>query len=183
MLVSIGHRNAIGSWGGKFGLSRLGGRAHPIRGFPCGRLPVCLTAFQACAVAVAIFSGCGSDRGPERVIVFGTVTYNGKPVSGTIRFVPTAASAVPMAAASIIDGAYRVGLRGGVSVGTHTVAIEAYHVPSSTSAQGMAPLPIAGARGVSGVQYLPKRYNTNSELKVTIEPGSREITKSFDLTD
>ena len=46
----------------------------------------------ALAIAAALFSGC-SDKGPERVIVSGTVTYKGKPVSdGTILFTPRSTS-------------------------------------------------------------------------------------------
>ena len=43
------------------------------------------------------FSGCGSEAtGPERVIVTGSVTFDGKPVSqGEIWFIPTAGREAP----------------------------------------------------------------------------------------
>jgi hypothetical protein len=148
-----------------------------------GQLQSLLRAGLALFMGAILLSGCGGDRGPERVIVSGTVTYNGKPISGTIRFLPTADSAVPMAAASIIDGKYKVDLRGGVPVGTHKIAIDAYRAPAITATPGAVRLPTAGARGVPGEQYLPRRYNLDSTLKITIKPGSQEITKDFALTD
>ena len=106
----------------------------------------------------------------------GTVTYNGKPIpAGDIRFVPVATSAVPMAGAEIKDGQYRVDGRGGVPVGTHKIEIDAYRA-DATGRKGNAPPPMM-ARGVQRFQYLPKRYNFDSQMKITIEPGSREITK------
>ena len=78
-------------------------------------------------LAVRLLSGCSEDQGPERVVVSGTVTYNGKPVpEALIRFVPVQTSAVPMAGAVVTDGKYRVDIRGGVPVGTHRIEIEAY---------------------------------------------------------
>ena len=132
---------------------------------------------------IILWSGCGADRGPERVVVFGTVTHNGKPISeGTIRFLPVATSAVPMAGTDIRDGKYKVDGRGGVPVGTHTIDIEAFRVDTGALKPG-AGVPSAMARGVRRVQYLPKRYNEDSQLQITIEPGSKQINKDFDLTD
>ena len=129
-----------------------------------------------CALASALLGGCG-DRGPERVLVSGSVTYNSKPVAaGVIRFTPTATSQLPTAAAMIKDGTYKVDVRGGVPVGAHKVEIEAYRMAEKSTTRMLRGVP-------PRVQYLPDRYNTNSELQITIEPGSREITKDFDLTD
>jgi hypothetical protein len=118
-------------------------------------------------------AGCRGGRGPERVIVSGTITHNGKPIpEGEIRFVPAPPAAVPVAIAQIVDGQYRVDHHGGVPVGTHKVEIQAFHMPSKPVPLGPAPQ-----------NYLPKRFNTDSQLKMTIESGSREITKDFALTD
>jgi hypothetical protein len=135
-------------------------------------------------IAAVLFAGCRGDRGPERVIVSGKVTHNGKPVGeGEIRFVPDASSPAPMAGADIKDGLYRSDIRGGVPIGTHKIEIEAYRVDASKLPPG-TPMPsVARARGVPYVQYIPKRYNLNSDLKIAIEPGSKEITKNFDLND
>jgi hypothetical protein len=133
------------------------------------------------AITAAIYCGCGGDRGPERIVVSGTVTYNGKPLGeGEIRFMPVATAAAPVSGAIIKDGRYRVDLRGGVPVGAHKVQILAYRRGDSQSDQ-RAPQLIKEGRG-HFIQYIPQRYNLNSELKITIEPGSKAITKDFDLT-
>jgi len=129
-------------------------------------------------LAVALLNGCSEDRGPERVVVTGTVTYNGKPVpEALIRFVPIHTSAVPMAGAVVTDGTYRVDIRGGVPVGTHRIQIEAYRkiTPRPGSSERLDPR--------ASEPYLPTKYNVNTQLEITIPPGSREITKNFDLTD
>jgi hypothetical protein len=131
------------------------------------------------ATAAVFFGGCG-DRGPERVVVSGAVTYNGKPIpAGDIRFVPVGTSGAPMTGAEIKDGKYTADGYGGVPVATHK--IEAYRA-DPTGKTGNAPPPIM-ARGAPRHQYLPKRYNIDSELKITVEPGSKQITKDFDLAD
>jgi hypothetical protein len=128
-----------------------------------------------CSIAVAVLAGCGGDKGPERVVVTGTVTYNGKPIpTGTVQFTPVQTSLVPAAGADITDGKYRADIHGGVPVGTHNIAIEAYR-------------PVKGPRGSAhenGLQqYIPRKYNADSRMQITIAPGSREIAKNFDLTD
>jgi hypothetical protein len=133
-------------------------------------------------LATVVLGGCGGDRGPERVVVSGTVTYNGKPLAnGKIRFVPTAASQVPVSGVSFTDGAYRVVTSGGVPVGTHQVWIEGYR-PIPMPANLVGPVPPHAKDGLLS-QFLPKKYNMNTQLEITIQPGSREITKDFDLTD
>jgi hypothetical protein len=145
--------------------------------FDSGAVRLCLVLSIGLALTAGI-SGCRGDRGPERVVVAGTVAYNGKPVDeGIIRFMPVSTSLVPAIGARIADGKYRVDGHGGAPVGTHKIQIEAYRLLSGAGA------PQVGARGVPHDQYLPKRYNAQSQLQITIEPGSREITKNFDLTD
>lgn len=83
-----------------------------------------------------------------------------------------------MAGTGIKDGRYKVDGHGGVPVGTHKIEIEAYRVDPKYLKSG-APT----ARGIPRTQYLPKRYNADSQVQIAIEPGSKEITKDFDLTD
>jgi lysophospholipase L1-like esterase len=134
----------------------------------------------AFALTAAVFGGCG-DRGPERTVVSGSVTYNGKPVAdGEIRFMPVTTTVAPMSGARIVDGKYTVSGHGGVPVGTHTVQIKGFHaIAPITGPAGVAPL----MRNPPCQQYVPQRYNSDSQLKITIEPGSREIAKDFTLTD
>jgi hypothetical protein len=170
----------VDRWGRHFCLLRADRNACPTPRPVCVGVVLCL----GWAIAAVCFIGCRGDRGPERVIVSGTVTYNGKPIGeGEIRFMPVAASVVPMAAAEINDSKYRVDLRGGVPVGTHKIEIEAVRVDKSRLKPGQPMPPSARLRGVPFQQYIPKRYNLDSELQITIEPGCREITKDFDLKD
>ena len=134
-------------------------------------------------LTAALLSGCRGDRGPERVVVSGTVTYNGKPLrEGEVRFVPLPAFPAPVTGALIVDGRYSTDGRGGVPVGTHKIQIEARR----HKAEGPdVSAPPTGSRGFGfrGQQYLPAKYNANTELEITIPPGSPPITKDFQLTD
>lgn len=133
-------------------------------------------------VFMASCAGCAKS-GPERIIVSGKVTYDGNPVSeGTILFTPLAASRVPSAGASIVDGKYEVNIRGGVPVGTHRISIEAYHNVPYTLRPG-EDAPRNYYNGKVREQFLPSKYNANSQLAVTIDSGSGAIAKDFDLTD
>lgn len=125
--------------------------------------------------------GCSRNRGPERVIVSGMVTYEGKPVAeGRIRFVPTKGTAGPVSIAKIVDGHYRADAKGGVPVATQRVEIIAYDRDSNNRDQsGNLPAGIgASERG----QYLPAKYNDNSELELIVESTRDEIRKDFKLS-
>ena len=137
-------------------------------------------------VAAAVLVGCGRS-GPERVIVSGTVSFNGKPVSkGFIRFSPLPGQQIPVTIAPITEGKYRVDLRGGVPVGSHYLMIEAYRKlpPAARKIMMMGPTrPPEATLDDHRQQWLPAKYNTNSDLTITIESGSQEITKNFELTE
>jgi len=124
------------------------------------------------------FTGCGSaEPGPERVIVTGNVTFDGKPVSqGEIWFIPTAGREAPQAGAIIKAGQYRVENKGGVPIGTFQVKITADRPKEDAKivADG-------GPEEIPTTQYLPARFNEKTELTVEIEPGSDPVTKDFDL--
>ena len=144
----------------------------------------CLTATAWAIITTGVCGGCGrADHGPERVVVSGTVTYNGQPVAqGRIRFVPDEQSPVPPAGAPISNGQFRADTRGGVPVGTFRVQIEAVRELEAPSEPGTADLP-QFAMGPGVQQYIPAKYNARTTLELTIPPGSRAITKTFDLTD
>lgn len=174
----VDRRIPVEKWGRHFCLPRPG------RNVPFTPRTACVgwALSLSWVVAAACFSGCG-DKGPDRAIVSGTVTYKGEPISdGTILFTPMATSRAPSAGASIVDGNYKIDGHGGVPVGMHRINIEAYRNVSSTLRPGQ-PEPRNYSDGKVRQQYLPKTYNASSQLQITIEPGSREITKNFDLTD
>jgi hypothetical protein len=140
------------------------------------RIYTCIALFLVGALTVGVLTGCGGDRGPERAVVSGTVSYNGKPVpEGMVRFMPGADSQAPIAGATITDGKYHVDMHGGVPVGSPRVSIEAYRWDKSQPSR----FSDVGAR----IQYIPKHFNVDTQLTIEIEPGSRAITKNFDLSD
>lgn len=125
-----------------------------------------------------LFSGCSRGDGIERVVVSGTVKYQGKPIDhGTIQFTPDINTQAHVSSSPIDAGSYRVDRNGGVAVGTYKIVIEAVHANVPPDAQGTFKLSFAPPN------YLPAKYNEKSELKITIPSGSPSITKDFDLTD
>ena len=137
-------------------------------------------------IAAAVLAGCGRS-GPERVIVSGTVSYNGKPVSdGFIRFVPLPTYHVPTTGTTITDGKYCADVRGGVPVGIHKIQITAFRKLSAAEKKKvmMSPTrPPSATLDDHRQQWLPAKYNTKTELEIPIESGSREIAKNFKLTN
>jgi hypothetical protein len=132
---------------------------------------------------MVLLAGCGGDRGPERAVVSGAVTLNGKPLAdGMIRFVPAADAQVPASGAPIVDGAYCVKGHGGVPVGTFKVAIEGYRPIANPKAVPFS-MPPHSKDGPMKSQFLPPKYNAQTQLEATIAPGSGAVTKNFDLTD
>lgn len=122
------------------------------------------------ATLVLVLTSC--ERGRQRVPVSGRVTYEGHPIKrGAIRFLPDKQTEAPMSGAVIIEGQYTVA-QGGVPVGTHRIEIEAYE---GGSEDGDVNVPAAR-------QYLPPRYNRESDLSLTVALGSNPITKNFELS-
>jgi hypothetical protein len=125
-----------------------------------------------------IFAGCRGSQGPERVVVSGTANYNGKPIAdGHILFSPT--TALPIAAGTIVNGKYKVDGLGGVPVGRHKVQFEAFRTDPLS---GKDPQRLRFGDTVR-LQYLPAKFNTDSQLEITIPSGSGPIVKDFDLKD
>jgi hypothetical protein len=131
--------------------------------------------FVAVSLAAAFSEGCG-DRGPQRVVVSGVVTYHGKPIpDGAILFVPAEAAHAPTSGTAIVGGNYKADIHGGVPVGKHKIQIEAYRNDKSVRSR----FPDVGAR----VQYIPPKYNVHTELEIEIQPTDGNVTRNFDLAD
>ncbi|HCO24153.1 MAG: hypothetical protein CME31_21240 [Gimesia sp.] len=123
-------------------------------------------------------SGCGSEAtGPERVIVTGSVTFDGKPVSqGEIWFIPAAGREAPQAGAIIKEGQYRVENKGGVPIGACQVKITAERPQEEVKI-----VSDGGPEEIPTTQYLPPRFNEKTELTTDIQSGSDPVRKDFDL--
>lgn len=106
--------------------------------------------------------GCGSGDQIRRAIIKGEVTYDGQPIAnGQIGFYPTGDTPGGVASAPIVAGKYVVENKGGVPLGKHRVEVEGYRAP-------MGPYdPDAGRE-----QFIPAKYNRNSELTVEIADSS-----------
>ena len=138
-------------------------------------IAACITA--GCMI-VAV-GGCGP-RGPERAVLTGKVTYRNEPIKeGIVSFRPIKGTPGPSWGADIINGQYSAHGKGGVPVGTHRVEITAWR----QGRQPGSPSPGFDAGAGPREQYIPAKYNTQSQLEVTVEPGSGAITRDFILTD
>lgn len=126
-----------------------------------------------CAVSV----GC-QESGPKRAKVYGVVKYQGEPVeNGVIRFVPQEIGAGPMAGALIKEGRYEVTANGGVPLGLCRVEIIARRTKGDHASARMPDVEMLQA---PGVQYMPAKYNEQSELTVEIA-STGEVKHDFDL--
>jgi hypothetical protein len=145
---------------------------HPnrLRTSSCGLL-------LALAIAIASVAGCGKPTGLDKVVVHGTVTLDGQPISnGEIRFIPAPGTAGPISGGPIKDGAYVAEGRGGVPLGDHQVEIRAFRVMAKGPGQSAS----ANPEGGPAEQYLDKRYNEQTTLKATIAADTE--TQDFQLT-
>jgi hypothetical protein len=133
----------------------------------------------ACWLLAIMLAGCGP-RGPERVIISGEVTFQAKPLpTGTIYFEPCNDKSQSLMAAAIVDGQYKMDSLGGLPVGEYKVRIEAARERVSSdlsNQQQFVPQPRGG-------QYIPAKYNTNTELKIKVESGRRSAVHDFALTE
>ena len=120
---------------------------------------------------LAVFGGCGT-TGPELVPVSGRVTLDGQPLPGArIMFQPEATGS-PSYGSTDRDGRYELGYKRGVQgamIGWHIVRIQ-------LDAPGQA----ANGKSNRRPKSLPARYNTKSELRVEVKPGTQNDL-DFDL--
>ncbi len=139
------------------------------------RRSVRIGAWLAAAVCLGALPGC--DTGPEMIPISGTVTFQGKPIPlGKITLRAIEGTRAPACGGTIQDGKYVIDTRGGVPPGTYLVIIEA------VAKVGQAQVEVPGASTDQMVQYIPPKYNENSELKLVVESGSRRMEKNFELT-
>ncbi len=112
--------------------------------------------------------GCSSSDDLSRVLVSGSVTYDGKAVEkGQIRFIPQDGSRGPITITSIDQGRYSTDATGGVPVGSHRVEIKGYDAHEyETAPSGPGSPPVK--------QRLPEKYNLQSELTVSLQEDSDE---------
>lgn len=117
---------------------------------------ICLT--------VGMMGGCGKKM-PEKYRVFGQITLDAMPIAdGEIIF--RSLGKAPSVTGKILQGKYECSPQGG----DFSVEIYALRMPKKMdSPSGETPMP---------ENYIPSRYNENTELKVVI---SKDIQENFEL--
>ena len=109
--------------------------------------------------------------------VTGTVTYRGELLKkGQIRFFPLQETKGPASGAAIEQGSYRVTNRGGLPAGKYRVEIRAYHGDESLD------LPLDGGPP-HREQFIPSRYNDQSEVTTTVPTEVRKYELNFELIE
>lgn len=131
-----------------------------------------------CILSIAASSsGCGR-ASIERAAISGKVTLDGQPLPrGQIRFIPTGENQGPSWSAWIKDGDYTTQGTKGVPVGDLRVEIKAFRIPA-----GYVAVAMANEDEVPKEQYLPAKFNTNSELTFSVSPGATAVEKNWELT-
>ena len=124
--------------------------------------------------------GCnGDDLLSKRCSVTGTVTFDGKPVEeGQILFTPTGKMG-SVAGAAIENGEYYIPREQGPVAGPHKVTITA----SRKTGEQMKAMPPAPPGQMIDLkeEYIPKKYNEQSTLSISLEAGENSEV-DFDLT-
>jgi len=124
--------------------------------------------FLALLAATAI--GCADRSGLDKVPISGEVTLDGQPIpNGEILFYPAEGTKGSVSGGAIKDGKYVADGRGGVPLGKHHVEIRAYRA-STKVLKGEVAL-----EGGPAEQYLPKKYNVESELQADVDDSTTEI--------
>jgi hypothetical protein len=125
--------------------------------------------WRLCLLALAVgpvsLGGC-SDRSARQGID-GTVTLDGKPLEkGQISFRPQQGTASPSAGGTILDGKFSISPERGLSPGKFRVEITASR-PGNELGRDL----LTGKMVAVEEQYLPARYNVQSQLEATVEAG------------
>ena len=125
-------------------------------------------------VLLVVSLGCSSRDGIQRGAVEGTASLDGSPIAdGVVRFVPMGDTTGPLVDAKITAGSFSLPKKSGPSVGTQRVEIFAFLKTGKMIVED-------GEEMEEIKQVVPARYNTKSELTVTIQEG-KNLLAPFEL--
>lgn len=133
-----------------------------------------------CGALLTLNFGCGGvSDAPDRRIVKGSVTLNGKPLEGAaIRFLPQPTG--PVAAGKVINGMYEISNKGGVPLGKHRVEIKGTPIlPADTEGKSLGEIDAATKPAIP----IPDKYHSKSELEASVEAGSEPFIVDFELKE
>lgn len=140
--------------------------SHLLRNFSVG------LAVLLCALNL----GC-SDQAAEPASLKGTVKFNGELLpKGAIRLSTEDGTPGAGGLSPIVDGAYEIKESSGLKAGKHLVIINAFK-PTGRKIK----VDEAGTEREEERQYLPRRYNDDSQEHIEISPGDN--TRDFELTN
>jgi hypothetical protein len=131
--------------------------------------------FLAVAAVPLLPIACGSDGGPARAPVSGTVWYRGQPVArALVTFVPEARGARVASGSTDASGKYRLGTFGsgdGAVPGRHRVGIRAEAAPEGP------PRAADDLKAKPGKLLTPARYANpeTSDLTAEVEAGKNNV--------
>ena len=137
------------------------------------RLRLSLGCCVASILATTLVVGCQKDS--ERQAVEGTVTLDAEPLAeGGIRLVPKRGTNGPSTGGPIREGRYSIARDKGPFAGEFKVEITATRDSGKIlNHPDEGPVPITE-------QYIPARYNTQTELSATVKAGEPNVL-NFDL--
>ena len=123
-------------------------------------LPLCMLA-----IGLLWLQGCQKSN---RLSVAGSVTLDGQPLeAGIIDFIPSRQTNSPTAGCEIRGGKFAITPERGLLPGTFRVEISAMRPTGGHYIESITKRPVEKLE-----QTLPARYNIDSHLQVTIEPGT-----------
>ena len=128
----------------------------------------------SCGLSVCwvVLAGCGDS---PRQRIEGTVTLDGRPLEkGAINFTPLAGTQGPTAGAEIVDGKFSIPAEGGTFAGVFRVEITASRPSGKKVPDQWTGQPVDAYE-----QFLPARYNSQSELEVDVQAGG---AKQFEFS-
>ncbi|MDB5334505.1 MAG: hypothetical protein JWN70_124 [Planctomycetaceae bacterium] len=122
-----------------------------------------------------LLSGCGKSTG-EAASLKGTVKFDGQPVAkGSFRLSAEDGTPGPGGLSPIQDGHYEIAAAKGLKAGKYLVLIYGFEETGRTIQADEQAAPRKEEK-----QYLPRRYNDDSQQKIEILAG--ENVKDFELS-
>ena len=136
----------------------------------------CKTRYHFSAVLLLVCSAVlvsGCSKGSSRLGIEGEVTFDGAPLpDGKINFMPMPGTSSPTAGATITNGEFKVNSAKGVRPGQFRVEIKAVRPTGKKSKDDLS-----GEMVDQQAQYIPAKYNENSELVAEIKADENNRLK------
>jgi hypothetical protein len=128
-------------------------------------------------ILVLAAAAMGCSRGPRRFALEGRVTVDGGPLeSGAMAWIPTAQTGGPTCGGSIAGGRFSIPAAEGAREGEYRIEITATRQSEKADSIGLD----GQTKAFAFIQFLPARYNSESELVATVRSSGKNVY-TFDL--